>query len=460
MVKCFLSHEYRNRGLYWLEFNLHAGPIIVSSFLEFIIRHELLPMAEYGKALKEAAEVARGARDELPKTKKASAVLRDGWGSVCVDIWGLREEAQWGIDGFSWTSAKADDEGYITELSDAPVATLIDETDESLLSPISGGNPAVEAEALPNTNLVPAVPNKLSNDSLKTTATVVVDPATLEAARGVGWGWGSNSTSSTNVPTEDSASTPLATPVPAAIDDTTHGWGANEDDEIGFRAGSPTWEAISPAPTMFTYVGCASFPLTHAPVRAEHSVREIIAIRPPMDIFASTHANPIHLLHSKLATVVLGPWRSANNERSYKEGGDVPPPVILRMCSSEREEKRTEKDDQAEEEFPAQFFRTGEVGRTHDAFKDVITVFVDPKIIDNLAVGLGVGGTFVQVARRLDAPTFPAIKDGNAAHHYIDASTKALPPYKPNDGRSWWYIDNVTQVIPSYWTDLGDLPVV
>jgi len=166
--------------------------------------------------------------------------------------------------------------------------------------------------------------------------------------------------------------------------------------------------------------------------------------------------------------VVLGPWKKANSERSYKEGRDIPPPVMLRMCSSEREERRTQNDDQAEEEFPTQFFRAGEVGRTHDAFRDVITVFVDPEIVNNLTVGLGVGGTFVEVARRLDAPTFPAIKDGNTAHaaHYHDKGNSAshksatLPSYKPNDGRSWWYIDNVSQVVPSYWTDIEDLPAV
>jgi hypothetical protein len=467
-VKCLLSHEFRNRGLYWLEFNLHAGPILILAFLEYIIRHELFPRAEYGEALKEAAEVARKARDELPKTKEASSVLRDGWGTVCVGIWGSREEVQWGIDGFSWSPSKADDEGYITELSDAPVATLIEENDELvLLSPTSGGDPAIEV--LSNSNTAPSVnvvPNKLSNDSLKTATTVVVDATTIGTGAG-GWGGHSSSTSSTDVPAEgENASTPLAAEAPATTDDTTHGWGDHEDEENEYYGSSPTWDA--PAPSMFVYVGCASFPLTHAPVRAERSVREILAIRPPMDIFASTHASPISLLHSKLATVTLGPWRNGNNDnaRSYKEGGDIPPPVMLRMCSSERDAKRTEKDDQAEEEYPAQFFRTGEVGRTHDAFKDAITVFVDPEIIGSLTVGLGVGGTFVQVARRLDAPTFPAIKDGNAAHaaHYgkgdsANQSPAHLPPYKPNDGRSWWYLDNVSQVVPSYWTDIDDLPL-
>jgi len=460
-VKCFLSHEFRNRGLYWLEFNLYAGPILVSAFLEFIIRHELLPMEEYGKALKEAAEVARNAKDELPRTKKASAVLRDGWGTVCVGIWGTREEAQWGIDGFSWPS-KVDDEGYVTELSDAPVATLVDEYDDSILLPPSPGvNPGTSSDSNPGSSIT-AVPNKPSNDSLET-ATTVVD-ASARGSSAEGWGWHS-STGSTQVPTEgDSASTPPVAEAPSTTDDVTHGWGAHEDEENEL----PTWDGLSPAPSMFTYVGCASFPLTHAPVRAERSVREILAIRPPMDIFASTHANPISLLHSKLATVVLGPWRNANSERSYKEGGDIPPPVMLRMCSSEREERRTQKDDQAEEEFPAQFFRAGEVGRTHDAFKDVITVFVDPEIVNSLTVGIAVGGTFVQIARRLDAPTFPAIKDGNTAHaaYYHDKGNSAshksatLPSYKPNDGRSWWYIDSVSQVIPSYWTDIGDLPAV
>lgn len=99
-MKYFLSYEFRNRGLYWAEWNLYAGPIVVSAFLEFIIRHELLPASEYGQGLREAADVAKRAREELPATKKAARVLSpDGWGAVCSEIWGSREEVHWGASG-------------------------------------------------------------------------------------------------------------------------------------------------------------------------------------------------------------------------------------------------------------------------------------------------------------------------------------------------------------------------
>jgi len=143
--------------------------------------------------------------------------------------------------------------------------------------------------------------NKPGKDSLNT-ATTIVD-ASAPGSSAEGWGWHGCMSRQKGAPLL------LLLLLKYRLLPMTHGWGTHED-------GSSTWDGLLPAPSMFIYIGCASLPLTHASVCAERGVREILAIRLPMDIFASTHADPIGPLHPKLATVVLGPWHNANCQRS------------------------------------------------------------------------------------------------------------------------------------------------
>jgi hypothetical protein len=423
-VKAFLSHEYQNRGLYWEEWYLYAGPIAVLAFLEFFLRHQLLP-DDYTKPLREAVDAAKHAKYELPRTKKAAMALRDKWGTVCVNLFGSIEEVHWGVVPFESTVASTPgdaavwgthDEGYITE---APIMAELIETNDI---PVSSGD-------------------VLSDEPRRTPARADGSEDTSATQR-----WGSSST---------------------AGDDEI----SNADSDAPYAKETlPTWDAHPPPPTMFQFVGCSTFPMTHAPVRAERSVRAILATFPPMDLLASTHANPISLLHSKLGRVVLGPWKDA-----MRWEGDLRAPEMLRMelragggvvGGAPLAEPSTD--------LAAQFWKPGEPGFVHDPLKDNITVFVDPEIIDDLTVGLGVTGIFVQVAKRLDAPVFPILLSSSnvgAGAGEGGAGAKKKKPYggankqgstptsKSNDGRSWWYIESVTQIIPSFWTETTQLPL-
>jgi len=63
----------------------------------------------------------------------------------------------------------------------------------------------------------------------------------------------------------------------------------------------------------------------------------------------------------------------------------------------------------------------------HDPYKDNITVLIEPSSLETMIIGVGVAGTWVQITR--------ADADGNPV----------------GGGRDMWYMESVTQVIPSFY---------
>ncbi|KAF9000286.1 hypothetical protein BDQ17DRAFT_685155 [Cyathus striatus] len=70
--------------------------------------------------------------------------------------------------------------------------------------------------------------------------------------------------------------------------------------------------------------------------------------------------------------------------------------------------------------------------KPHDAEKDAITLLVDPSVLNTLSEGMGIAGTWVQLSRLPSAD-----KKGK--------KSKAPPT-------SYWYVQEVSASIPSFWT--------
>ncbi|KAF9505810.1 hypothetical protein BS47DRAFT_491731 [Hydnum rufescens UP504] len=379
-IKIFLSSHFRDRGLLWVEFDLKAGPIIVRSFLAFILRHHALP--EYERDLECALDAARHAEIELPKTLIVSRSLPDFWGLACVDIWGSRVPSSWGIPNFPLL--QSDEHTTVVEPdSDVPVAQLISHD-----VAIDGVHAVLEPTPLEVVN--DAIDIDINGEQVQLATTNAPDVAAI---------WD-------NVVPVDN-----------------NGWDTASDQWNAENQAEQTWDPPVPRPTFFAFVGPSPFPNTHVPIRAERSVREVIAFAAPLDINNSTHANPISHFHSHLATIVLGPWMRT------KESVDIPGPEIFR-------------DD-------AKAFGIDDV---HDPRNGNITVLVDPEAIKGLVPGLGIGGLFVQVAAKPEEKP-KEVKKFNKSTPYRGKKPHVSTPY---DGKQWWYLESVNQVIPSYWTHLVD----
>jgi hypothetical protein len=77
--------------------------------------------------------------------------------------------------------------------------------------------------------------------------------------------------------------------------------------------------------------------------------------------------------------------------------------------------------------------------KPHDPFKDDITIFVEPKALEALGVGLGIGATWVQIAREQD------FAEGAQKKKKKKSKSKKIP-------QRYWYAEDVLIVLPSFHT--------
>jgi len=79
--------------------------------------------------------------------------------------------------------------------------------------------------------------------------------------------------------------------------------------------------------------------------------------------------------------------------------------------------------------------------KPHDPFNDDITLLVQPELLPMLSLGLGLGGTWVQMAREQD---LAADGEKKKKKKKKSKSKKATTRY--------WYIDELILTLPSYHT--------
>jgi len=144
-------------------------------------------------------------------------------------------------------------------------------------------------------------------------------------------------------------------------------------------------------------------------------MRKIVDLIPPSSAAgaeSSTVDSPASAVEEKLymtfGKIVLGPWI----------GWDCGKETILdkpTILSRSRGPVKTKGENSPGTE------------NAHDPYKDNITVLVAPAVLETMIIGVGIAGNWVQIVR--------ADEDGNP----IDG------------GRDIWYMEQVTQVIPSFY---------
>ena len=186
---------------------------------------------------------------------------------------------------------------------------------------------------------------------------------------------------------------------------TTKGFG--EDPESGWNIGPPQ--------TLTALLGPTNLPLTHTTGIFEASMRRILDLVPPLSDTGAEESAPDSPasgvedeLYRRFGKIVLGPWIGWDCGKETI----LDKPVIL---SRSRGPVKTEGEgDQVAES-------------AHDPYKDNITVLVEPAILKTMIVGVGVSANWAQIAR--------ADEEGNPV----------------GGGREMWYMEQVTQVIPSFY---------
>ncbi|KDQ21887.1 hypothetical protein BOTBODRAFT_150912 [Botryobasidium botryosum FD-172 SS1] len=273
-MKIFFSSYFRDKGLIWSEAKLRDGPLLVSIFLSYAIRHSAFP--EYTRELKKALEVTELAKIELPAVRSISlAISEEKWSKACTVLWG-----QLGAIDWTFPVENVEPEPAPAQESDPPKVELVTPEQIGLQ--------------------LPAETEVASGQEIK---------LDVDAEIGLKSGWGA----SPSPPNTDWATAPVA----AGWDDAPNPWGDTEDTTMAVDwLGTPQ--------SFLPLVGPASFPLTQAPMRVEKSTRRILAVSPPLADPTTSDSNS-HLL-ACLGMLTLGPWTTLSTNPDTA----VPPPEMAR----------------------------------------------------------------------------------------------------------------------------------
>ena len=192
-------------------------------------------------------------------------------------------------------------------------------------------------------------------------------------------------------------------------------WGSTSKEYSTFDDDPESGWNIGPLPTLTTLLGPTNLPLTHTTGIFEASMRKIVDLIPPSSvtraesITADSPASGVEEeLDRRFGKIVLGPWI----------GWDCGKETILdkpTILSRSRGPVKTESENSQ-----------GAVN-AHDPYRDNITVLVEPIVLDTMIIGVGISANWAQIAR--------ADEDGNPV----------------GGGRDMWYMEQVTQVIPSFY---------
>lgn len=218
------------------------------------------------------------------------------------------------------------------------------------------------------------------------------------------------------------------------------GWGDEGANTWGLPAGGDVVETTATwkedVHSLTALLGPTSLPLTHKVGYVEESVRRIVSWSGPeplpelRDLNIERNGLGTSDPMKKFARFVLAPLGTY----STAERAVIRAPELLKDPNSTKDKKATAAEQEGAANVPP-----------HDPLKDNIVVLLDPRTVEHAIVGMAVGGTFVQLVPDA-AQTSTSTKGGNAKK----GKSKAPADDKP---QTWWYAENIIQVLPSYWTE-------
>lgn len=191
-------------------------------------------------------------------------------------------------------------------------------------------------------------------------------------------------------------------------------WGSAGNEYNSFGEDPESGWNIGPPPALTALLGPTNLPLTHTTGIFEASMRKIADLIPPLSVARaqSTPNSPASGVEEELdrrfGKVVLCPWIGWDCGKETI----VDKPTILPRS---RGPAKTESEN-----------NQGAEG-AYDPYKDNITVLVEPAALETMIIGVGISANWVQITR--------ADENGNPI----------------GGGRDMWYMEQTTQVIPSFY---------
>lgn len=211
----------------------------------------------------------------------------------------------------------------------------------------------------------------------------------------------------------------------ASADNLGEGAGQAADTAMDNPWAQPASMAVWTVPEYFlmTLMGPTTLPLSHKVGYVERSTRYIKSVTMPADSRKTVDL-------SMFAKVVLSSHKKffgSNRKANYRAA--IQAPELLEDPHSEKAA------DSVDVNLPR-----------HDPRVDDIVLYLLPKAAETLIVNMNLGGTFVQV-----------VPDRSWQMH-THVGEEGLTPEKRQTDEIFWYCEQITQILPSFWYEMQAEP--
>ena len=432
-------------------------------------------LQEHEDGLKKALSVIERAQKELPDSCVIAKIIPCEVGLALRDQFGSKAETfQYKIlDGQDTNVAGGNAQAGDVNMKDVPL-------EESTVEYVGGGE-YIDVTLPVDAGIVGVkgvVENNEDDDRVRKKAKLDNGTQEQEAAMDVDKEARKNAKSDDSVPEQEA--------VMDVDEDAAAGWGTWDAQTWGEDIEATKVDWSMPVYSLSKFLGIDALPVTHTTGVVEENVRKIISVHAPEakpDITGTLESE----LESKLGRAVLAPWNEWDIpiegegldeiRRVYTEiyRGKRVNKGIRKFDSKEGREENEKSEDKPKRK-PEEYYdedaqdntesteakiiwensrgwvvdpssgdiilsnRTREKpdakalpkGRkAHNPHEDTITVVVDPAVVDKLkdVVGMGLGGTFVQLVRE-----------------------EELASGRESTAKGFWYMEDLKIVIPSFYT--------
>ncbi|KAH7871663.1 uncharacterized protein C8R40DRAFT_548584 [Lentinula edodes] len=469
-VQVYLSSYMRKQGLHYVDRNLTLIPLLIRFYINFLVKEEVFSVEsepELIASLHEALIIINLAEFELPLTSQITKSLpwNDVFSGGCEELFDVRSKEQ-EMSALEWAQRN---QGLFSDVESGENG--VSSTAAATVASTPPAEEAKELELEVDIDIVTPTTEQNSDDVLETPTQQKNDaPSPVTTSSSSPWGSDEGTAMDNSEPpanTFGSWNTDLDKADPSAA-----GWGGMELDDITENLwggdDADTWE-IPPPPTLFPILGPTALPLTHTSGIVEWSMRRIRYVVNPGDDNDSSAANVIASkfpsdgpsadavesdFSSRLSKVVMEPW--LDWETSGEEGDTASPQIKGTSRGSvkvyeEGQGVMYEYDsDVRSNAFAAAPSPNGTSLPAHDPLKHTITLLVAPETAKLLRVGMGLGATWVQIARQTDLRNEQEVRETE-----IEGSGGESISSPDGSGDSdihgrFWYLSNLLIVLPSF----------
>ncbi|KAJ3801228.1 hypothetical protein GGU11DRAFT_770367 [Lentinula aff. detonsa] len=476
-IQIYLSSYMMKQGFHYVDRNLTLLPRLIRFYIKFLLKDEVFNTeyeSETLASLNEVLIILDLAELELPLTSQINKRLpwNDVFSGGCEELFEVKRKEH-EMSALAWgernTKSSDESEGRVNGVSSTAAATIASTPVPEEPRTLEVDTDAVSLTSEQDSDMLETPIQKFDSGTPPPVVVSAPEPR------------GSDESTALNILEPPDAAEPVAWDID--IDKTkAGGWGTIEhkdvDDDLWGGGERAIWE-VPPAPTLFPILGPTALPLTHTSGIVEWSMRRIRSIVHPSDVSATVTSSKISNgpsaeaveadLSSRLSKVVMGPWLNWDTAGPGEEDTSLPQikgPSRGRVVVYEKGQGvMYEYDSDVRSNIFAAALGTNDIGSTgqapaHDPLNHSITLLVEPESAKLMRVGMGLGATWVQIARQTDLRSEQEVieidtngVEGKAVDmnaHTADASgTNDLDFFR--SGERLWYMSHLLVVLPSYY---------